>query len=131
MQRATVLYDEDCGFCRWTADRLRTWDRRQRLTFASIQGDVGERALGALDPNARLASWHLVTDDGSVWSGGRAVPELMRRLPGGTPVVAAARRFPGATDRAYRWAASNRDRLGRLLRQRACAVDPGRARAPR
>jgi len=23
MDRATVLYDEDCGFCRWAADRLR------------------------------------------------------------------------------------------------------------
>ena len=23
-----VLYDEDCGFCRWSADRLRAWARR-------------------------------------------------------------------------------------------------------
>ncbi len=32
-----VLYDEDCGFCRWSADKLRAWDTRRRLTFAAIQ----------------------------------------------------------------------------------------------
>ena len=38
-----VLYDEDCGSCRWSADRLRALDRRRaRLRFAPIQtsGDV-------------------------------------------------------------------------------------------
>jgi len=36
-----VLYDDDCGFCRWSADRIRRLDARGALAFAPIQGEVG------------------------------------------------------------------------------------------
>jgi predicted DCC family thiol-disulfide oxidoreductase YuxK len=39
-EHLTLEYDEDCGFCRWSAERLRRWDRRGRLTFAPIQSAV-------------------------------------------------------------------------------------------
>ncbi len=54
MDPTIVLYDEDCGFCRWTADKLRGWDRRRRLTFAPIQSSRGQALLAAVPPEVRL-----------------------------------------------------------------------------
>ena len=31
MSEAVVLYDADCGFCRWAIDKLLVWDRAGRL----------------------------------------------------------------------------------------------------
>jgi predicted DCC family thiol-disulfide oxidoreductase YuxK len=121
-----VLYDEDCGFCRWSADRLRAWDRDGSIAFRSIQAAERTGMLDALDPASRYASWHVVEPDGRIWSGGAAVPALMKRLPGGRPVAAVADAFPGSTERLYRFVARHRDRLGAALGQRACAVSPGR-----
>jgi len=68
----------------------------------------------------RLDSWHLVTDSGEVVSGGAAGEPLAQALPGGRPLAALFRRFPGATERAYRWIAANRGRFGRFAR-----LEPG------
>lgn len=77
----------------------------------------------------RRGTWHLVdADGGRVVSGGAAIPPVLDLLPGGRPLAATAARFPRLTDRAYRWVADHRRMLGRLLGQRACAVDPGRSR---
>ena len=65
----TVLYDEDCGFCRWSADKLRAWDTQHRLTFAAIQSARGAELLVAVPEAHRLDSMHAVTRDGR---GGRA-----------------------------------------------------------
>lgn len=117
-QRATVLYDEDCGFCRWSLDKVLAWDRRGRLRSAAIQGAEGQRLLAeaGVPPEARLDSWHLAEPSGALRSGGAAAPPLARRLPGGAPLAALLARFPRVTDRAYRAVAGNRDRLARLLR---------------
>ena len=69
----TVLDDEDCGFCRWSADKLRAWDTQHRLAFAAIQSARGAELLVAVPEAQRLDSMHAVTTDGRVWSGGQAV----------------------------------------------------------
>ena len=120
----TVLYDEDCGFCRWSADRLRAWDAQHRLTFAAIQGPRGAELLVAVPEAQRLGSMHAVTTDGRVWSGGQAVRVILAQLPGGSILASIAAAFPGATESGYRLVARHRERLGRLLGQRACSVDP-------
>ena len=120
----TVLYDEDCGFCRLSADKLRAWDRRDRLTFAAIQSAPGAELLHAVPEAERLGSMHAVTTDRRVWSGGQAVPVILGELPGGSVLASIAVAFPGATDTMYRLVARHRERLGRMLGQRACGVDP-------
>jgi predicted DCC family thiol-disulfide oxidoreductase YuxK len=119
-----VLYDEDCGFCRWSADKLRAWDTRRRLAFAGIQSDRGEELLGVVPEAKRLDSMHAATPDGRVWSGGQAVRVILGELPGGSTLASIASAFPGATEWTYRLVARHRERLGRLLGQRACSVDP-------
>ena len=120
----TVLYDEDCGFCKWSLDKILTWDRAKRIRPVAIQSEEGDRLLAGVAPDARLDSMHAVTLDGRVWSGGQAVRVILAELPGGSLLASIAAAFPGATEWIYRLVARHRNRLGRLLGQRACSVDP-------
>ena len=110
-----VLYDRDCGFCKWALDKILAWDRRRRLRPVAIQSDEGQRLLVDVAPERRLDSWHLVAV-GQVKSAGAAAPDLFRELPGGRPLAAILRAFPRLTERAYRWVAGHRDLLARILR---------------
>src|SRR3954470_18597038 len=114
-QPLTVLYDRDCGFCKWSLDKILAWDRRHRLRPVAIQSEDGQSLLAPIPPERRLDSWHLVVN-GQVRSAGAAMPPLFDALPGGRPLAALFRVFPGATERAYRWVADHRDRLAGLLR---------------
>jgi predicted DCC family thiol-disulfide oxidoreductase YuxK len=120
----TVLFDADCGLCRWSAERLRRWDRAGRLRFVALRTPEADGLLPHLTPAERTASWHLVGPDGEVASGGSAVPRVLALLPGGRPLSAVTGRFPGATDRAYRLVADHRARIGGWLGREACDVDP-------
>jgi len=63
----------------------------------------------------RMASWHLVDDDGRVYSGGDALAPLVRLVPGGRPFAAALAALPAVGDVAYRTVAGRRSSLGRLI----------------
>jgi predicted DCC family thiol-disulfide oxidoreductase YuxK len=115
MTQATLFYDSDCGFCRWCLGKVLAWDRRHSLRPVAIQSEETGRILAGMPEEERLASWHLVDGDGTVRSAGSAFPGLLRLLPGGAPLAALTARFPGATDRAYRWVAGNRSRWGKLV----------------
>jgi predicted DCC family thiol-disulfide oxidoreductase YuxK len=115
-----VLYDRDCGFCRWSLDKILAWDRRRVLRPVAIQSEEGERLLASVPAGRRLDSWHLAAK-GEVSSAGAAAPPLIEVLPGGRPLAAVLRAFPGPTERAYRWVADHRSLLVRLLR-----IDPPR-----
>ena len=124
MMHAVLLYDSDCGFCRWLVDKVLVWDRRGRVKSMELQDGKADSLLGEIDADAKMSSWHLVTPDGRVHSAGAAAPPLLRLLPGGKPLAALLAAFPEGTERAYRTVARNRDRLGRLVGETACRVDP-------
>ena len=115
MAQTTLLYDRDCGFCRWCLGKVLAWDRRRSLRPVPIQSEEADRLLAGMPEKERLASWHLVDGDGTVRSAGAAFPALFRLLPGGAPLAALTSRIPRATDRAYRWVAGNRSRWGNLV----------------
>ncbi len=110
-----ILYDADCGFCKWSLDKVLLWDRRGRLRPVAIQSPEGQELLADLPPDGRLDSWHLVEPGGRVLSGGAAAAPLARLLPAGRALAFLFTLFPRATDRAYRWVADHRDRLARLV----------------
>ncbi len=114
-ERDVILYDQDCGFCKWSLNKILAWDRSKRLRPVPIQSDEGERLLAALDRDARLDSWHFVRRDGKLFSGGAAAAPLVRRLPGGRALAVLFEAFPRFTDRAYRYVADRRNRWARLL----------------
>jgi predicted DCC family thiol-disulfide oxidoreductase YuxK len=111
-----VLYDADCGFCRWSLAKLLAWDRRRVLRPVPIDSREGERLLADMPAAQRLSSWHFVDSTGRRQSGGVAAVPLLRELPGGGPAAAAVlARFPKATERSYRWISEHRDVLARPL----------------
>lgn len=114
-ERPIVLYDRDCGFCRWSLAKLLAWDRRGRLRPVALQDAEAERLLASIPEQERMASWHLVEPGGAVSSAGRAFAPLFRILPGGSPFATAVERAPGLTSRAYRWVAEHRDVFGPRL----------------
>jgi predicted DCC family thiol-disulfide oxidoreductase YuxK len=101
------------------------WDRYRRLQPVALQSQRGRKLTSDLGEAERMSSWHLVVGD-QRFSGGRAAAPLLRLLPGGGPIAAMLERFPGATDRAYRFVAAHRGALGRLLsRLRRRRARPG------
>jgi predicted DCC family thiol-disulfide oxidoreductase YuxK len=128
MAIVTVAYDEDCGACRWLADTLRKVDRSHNLNFVPIQD--ADRQLLPVPKEERLDAMHAITSDGRVYTGGAAVPVILRELPAGRVLGAAVEASPALTDRAYRAAAARRTTIGRWLGADACAVDPSRVHDP-
>jgi predicted DCC family thiol-disulfide oxidoreductase YuxK len=70
--------------------------------------------LRGMSEDVQMASWHLLEPAG-VHSAGAAFPPVFARLPGGRPLALASARFPGASERLYRWVADHRTPLGRAL----------------
>jgi len=126
VRRAALLYDRDCGFCRWSAAWALRLDRRRELEPVAIQSARGAELLDGLSPRERLDSAHLVAPGGERVSAGAVAAPVLRRVPGGAPFAALAERFPDATERGYRFVADRRSRFGRIVpagaRRRADAV---------
>lgn len=114
-----VLYDADCGFCKWLLAILLRWDRAARLRPIALQRPEAGDLLADLEPAARMRSWHLISPAGERRSGGDAVPPLLRLLPGGRLPATAFAWFPVLTDRGYQWVAEHRSRLSRLVPKRS------------
>ncbi len=117
--RQIVLYDRDCGFCRWALAKILAADRGRTLRPVPLQDPEAERLLGGMNSEERMASWHLVGPDGEVRSGGEALAPLFRELPGGAPLAALAERLPAAAVRGYRWVAEHRTVFGKPVTEGA------------
>jgi predicted DCC family thiol-disulfide oxidoreductase YuxK len=113
--RAVLLYDGDCRFCRYSLERVLAWDRYSRLRPLALQDPEAERLLAQLDAQARMDSWHLVERDGKVSSAGRAAAPLLRLLPGGRPLASVVELSPRLTEAAYGLVARNRPALSRFV----------------
>src|SRR5436190_19664464 len=81
--RWIVLYDDDCGFCKWLLALLLRWDRAGRLRPLALQRTEADELLAELTPEQRMASWHLIAPTGERRSAGAALAPLLRSLPGG------------------------------------------------
>ena len=110
-----VLYDADCGFCKWLLAGLLRWDRAERLRPLALQRPGADELLLDLGPAERMASWHLISPTGTRRSGGAAVAPLLRLLPRGRVPAAAFARFPQLTERGYRWVAEHRSQLSKWV----------------
>ncbi|QCC59265.1 DUF393 domain-containing protein [Natrinema thermotolerans] len=115
MSEATLVYDDDCGFCTWWAD---FFDDRTDLRIVGFS-DLSEDLLARLPEDYEECS-HMVTDEG-VYSCGASIEEAFRRTELVAPAgdaVGFLRQFEDYErfrERAYRWVADNRGRLGSYL----------------
>jgi predicted DCC family thiol-disulfide oxidoreductase YuxK len=117
----TVLYDANCGFCKWALARVLRLDRHRRLRPIALDSAEARELLDDLPQATREASWHLVGPEPERRrsSAGAAAPPLLRLLPGGRLPAAVLAAAPRLTDRAYRWVAEHRSTLGRAVPSRA------------
>jgi predicted DCC family thiol-disulfide oxidoreductase YuxK len=111
-----LVYDDDCGFCTWSA------------AFADRRGEFELVGFSELTPEqrARLPADYescvqLLTDD-AVYSCGEATEQVLARInPVARAVVSAVSVVPGyprARERAYRWAAQRRGLWGKVVSRR-------------
>jgi predicted DCC family thiol-disulfide oxidoreductase YuxK len=113
--RPVILYDRDCGFCRWSLAKVLAWDRGRRLRPVALHDPEADRLLVGMGEEERMGSWHLVTPSGEIRSAGDAFEPLFRLLPGGAPLARLAARMPGPVERGYRFIADHRSPIGRRL----------------
>lgn len=113
-----VLYDGDCGLCKWLLAGLLRFDRARRLRPVALQRPEAEALLADLDHAERMASMHLVSPEGVRTSGGEALPALLGLLWGGRLPAAVLGRFPRLTDQGYRWIAAHRIGISRFVPRR-------------
>lgn len=114
-----VLYDGECGLCKWLLAGLLRLDGAERLRPVALQRREAETLLADLDPAERMASMHVVSPAGTRASGGDALPSLLRLLRGGRLPAAVLERFPRLSGTGYRWVATHRIGISRFVPRRA------------
>jgi predicted DCC family thiol-disulfide oxidoreductase YuxK len=107
-----VLFDEDCGFCRWAMAWALRLDRRRLLVAVPIQSALGAELLDDLAPSERLSAAHSVQEDGRRSSGGAAAAVVLAALAPTYALGLLARRLPGTTERLYAAVAGRRTSKG-------------------
>jgi predicted DCC family thiol-disulfide oxidoreductase YuxK len=110
-----VLYDDDCGFCRWTVAWGLRRDRRGVLEVLPIQSHLGAELLADLAPEERLRSAHVIHSDRGRESGGAAVRAVLDVLPSARVLRLLAGVWPSMTDRVYDFVAGHRSWFGHLI----------------
>jgi predicted DCC family thiol-disulfide oxidoreductase YuxK len=113
--RWLVLYDGECGLCKWLLAPLLRWDRDRRLQPIALRTQRAAELLADLSEQQRLGSWHLIAPDGRRYSAGAALAPLLRLLPGGSLPARIPAAAPEATERAYRWVADHRSELSKPI----------------
>jgi predicted DCC family thiol-disulfide oxidoreductase YuxK len=111
----TVIYDADCGFCRWSLARVLALDADERLRPLALGTPEADQLLSDLTEEQRSASWHLISPDGRRASAGAAAAPLARLLKATGPLAAVLERVPALTERGYRWIADHRSWFGRVI----------------
>jgi predicted DCC family thiol-disulfide oxidoreductase YuxK len=114
-----VLYDVDCGFCRWSMAWATRRDHRHLLIPVPIQSPLGSELLVDLVPSERLRSAHVFGDDGSRRSGGAAVGDVFSVLPSTRVLGWLAHALPRTTALLYDLVAARRQSFGRLVGKQA------------
>jgi predicted DCC family thiol-disulfide oxidoreductase YuxK len=111
-ERPTLVYDDDCGFCTWSAEWV-----ADRAPVALVGfSELTDAQIDRLPDDWRECA-HLLTDE-TVYSCGAAMEQaFLLTDDDGTRFVRAARQAPGyesARDRAYRFVADHRSWFGSL-----------------
>lgn len=111
-ERYTFFYDDDCGFCTRLARRAAGLG----LRIVPLASREAQERLGFMSEEERLASSHLVTPEGMVYSGAHGMlVGLAVVAPRLLPILWAYRGIPGLAwilEDAYRWVARNRYLFG-------------------
>ena len=114
MDRPAFVYDDDCGFCTWWADRFADRTDLRVVGFSELPPDLRERL-----PEEYESCSHLVTDE-RIYSCGASIEEALVRSESEplSELLAFLRQFEDyerLREHGYRFAADRRDLWGRVL----------------
>jgi lipase maturation factor 1 len=111
-----LLFDGDCGFCRFWVARWQAMTRG-RVDFAPAQQEASR--FPQVTEEAWKRSVQLVTPEGAVYGGAEAVFRMLACAPEHRWMLAVYRHLPGArpvSEAAYRLVADNRGFFSKLTR---------------
>jgi lipase maturation factor 1 len=114
--RPLVLFDGDCGFCRFWVTRWRA-TTRGKVDFAPAQQEASR--FPQVTDKAWKRSMQFLTPEGAVYAGAEAVFRTLAYVPEHRWMLAAYRRVPGArfvSEAAYKLVADHRDFFSKLTR---------------
>ena len=115
MSEATLVYDDDCGFCTWWADFFEVRADLRIVGFSDLTPDLREQL-----PDDYEECSHLLAD-GEVYSCGESLEQAFVRSELGEPagpVVGFLRNFRDyeqLRENAYRKVADNRTQFGQVV----------------
>jgi predicted DCC family thiol-disulfide oxidoreductase YuxK len=107
--RGWVCFDRDCNICTSLARRFRLTLEKRGFGLAALQ-DPRVTALLALPPEQLSREMHVITGEGEIYFGAKAIVFLARQVWWAWPLLAAAQ-LPGAMrilDLGYRRFADHR-----------------------
>lgn len=117
IDRPVLFYDGECRLCRASARAVASLDRKGSIAMLPFDDPAAEALLAPVPRDRRGRSMHLVQPDGWVLSGGDALIELSRLLPGGDVLASAAWRndlLRSAFGRGYQFIADHRGQFSRV-----------------
>lgn len=89
-----------------------TCDRRRLLEPLPFSDPGADALRGATPPDEWRMSWHLISPEGRIFSGGAAIPVVCRLLPGFGLAGRLSGAAPDVTQGIYALVARNRARIG-------------------
>ncbi len=84
--RYLLVYDGDCGPCTKFKRAIDFLDTYRKLDYLSLVEADEKGVLDSVPPNLWHRSFHLVSPEGMVLSGAKALPGLIGLLPTGRPI---------------------------------------------
>jgi predicted DCC family thiol-disulfide oxidoreductase YuxK len=117
MSELVVLYDGSCSLCRASVERVRPFDRRQRIEFVDLHDPSVQQRFPQVDREIALRWMQAVDARGRVSSGAEAWARIGLLLPGWN-LLAWLLLVPGIrwlAAKIYAWIARNRYRWNRSL----------------
>lgn len=124
MENAVLIFDGACGFCARSVAWIRRRDREHRLSFVPSQMPGVLDRYGLTREQAEREAW-IVDSTGERAGGAAAMNRALQELPRPWRTLARLYRVPPfgwLEDALYRWVATHRRLLSRLIKESECAV---------
>ncbi|MEK6699594.1 MAG: DUF393 domain-containing protein [Nitrospirota bacterium] len=117
LKKAVLIYDGNCPVCEKTVVWIKHNAKRGAFEMLPCQSGSMKQRFPSIKRAVCMQAMQLVLPDGTVLSGEKALPEILRRLKQYSS-AAALFKLPGSEilSRAfYRWLADRRYHIARLL----------------
>lgn len=120
---AAVIFDGACGICRRSVAVADRYDNADHLDFIPYQSDEFERRFPRIHRQLAENTVIVVTQDGRMFTGARAVTEIARLLGGVFAIIGfilVQPVFSQIAEMVYRLIARNRSAISKRMSQVEC-----------